>query len=166
MMHQNLYLWIIKTIGIKQALPWSVNSHLKHTPLRQTNSPNLSFGKWIRHFVAVGWWKMRPHFSLHSRLDVCGWLELWQGFHSSGALKMPMIPRLRTRLATNTPTVPRNEGIAPRAKSHARRDVMSAITPSIWKWVPTTALMWKSWWLWPVWGGKTRFSVGNNEVRI
>lgn len=90
------------------------------------------------------------HFSLHSQAEVCGWLELWHGFHSNGALKMPMMPRLRTRLATSTPMVPRKEGPAPWARSHVRRDAMSAITPSIWKWVPTTALMWNSWWLWPV----------------
>ncbi len=132
------------TIGVKQALLWTVLV-ISNTLLRHTNSPNLSSGKW----------KTRPHCSLRSHADACGWLEARQGFHSSGALKMPMMPRLRTRLMTSTPMVPRKEGIAPWATSHARRDVMSAITPSIWKWVPTTALTWKSWWLWPERGGKT-----------
>lgn len=99
---------------------------------------------------AICGWKVCPHCSLRSHAGVCGWLELWQGFHSSGALKMPMMPRLRRRLMTSTPMVPRKEGIAPWAMSAALRDIMSAITPSIWKWVPTTALTWKSWWLWPV----------------
>lgn len=70
-----------------------------------------------------------------------------QDSQSSGALKMPMMPRLRTRLTTSAPIVPRKDGIAPWATSHALREVMSAITPCIWKCVPTTALMWKSWWL-------------------
>lgn len=103
------------------------------------------------------WWRIRPHCSLRSHGDVCGWLELWQDFHSSGALKIPIMPKLRTRLTASAPMVPRRDGAAPWSTSHAFRDAMSANTPCIWKWVPTTALMWKSWWLWPVWK-KTRFS--------
>lgn len=105
--------------------------------------------------------KTTPHCSLSSRAvagavavaAVCCWGALCQGFHRSGALKTPMMPRLRTKLRTRTPTVPRKDGAAPWVSSHFLRVIMSAITPSIWKCVPTTALTWNSWWLWPVRGG-------------
>lgn len=100
----------------------------------------------------------RPHCSLHPQVDECGWLGLRHGFQSSGALKMPIIPRLRTRLMASAPMVPRKDGIIPWFRSHVLRDVMSAITPSIWKWDPTTALTWKSWWLWPL-GRKDDFQL-------
>ena len=87
---------------------------------------------------------MLPYCCLHSQAEVCCWLELWRGFHSSGVLKMPMMPRLRMRLTTRAPMVPRKDGITPWAWSHALRVAMSAMMPSIWKWVPTTALTWNS----------------------
>lgn len=77
------------------------------------------------------------------------WQNLWQRFHSNKALKIPMMLRLRKRLRRSAPTVPRKEGTTPWATSTAFRDIMSVMTASIWKCVPTTALMWKSWWLWP-----------------
>ena len=138
-MYQNLSSLNNRTIGVKQALLWAVNSQKDKQPkpfLWKVNQPLCGW-----------WWRRRPHCSLRS----LAWLELRQGFHSSGALKMPMTPRLRTRLRTSTPIVPSKEGSATWVKSVARRDIMSAITPSIWKWVPTTALTWKSWWLWPAW---------------
>lgn len=71
------------------------------------------------------------------------------GTHSRLALKRPMMPRLSRRLKARAPMVPRKEGKAAWEISHVRREAMSASTASIWKWVPTTAQMWNSWWLWP-----------------
>lgn len=88
-----------------------------------------------------------PHCSLCSQVVEDVWLKMCKGFHSNGALKMPMMHRLRKRPMNSAPTVPRKEGISPWARSAALRDIMSVITASIWKWVPTTALTWKSWWL-------------------
>lgn len=153
-----------QTIGVKQhygtrLLMFSSNTH---TLLKQTDSPHFSFGKCISCLCGHGRWRTSAHCSLRSHVGVCGWLELRHDFHSNGALKIPMMPRLRTRLTTSAPMVPRKEGIPPWATSHALRDIMSAITPSIWKWVPTTALTWKSWWLWPE--GKTTQGTRQGSV--
>lgn len=57
------------------------------------------------------------------------------------------------------PTVPKvwaKVGAGARAPSQAWRPQTSANTASSWKWVPTTAQMWNSWWLCPAkrWGGQ------------
>lgn len=89
------------------------------------------------------------------------WQNVRQRFHSNRALNIPMMLRLRQRLRRSAPTVPRKDGSTPWATSAAFRDVMSVMTASIWKCVPTTALMWKSWWLWPA---RQSHCVGNGAT--
>lgn len=67
------------------------------------------------------------------------------GVHSKVALKSPMMARLRTTPIETAPTEPRKEGMGVWAASQPRLELISARIASIWKWVPTTAQIWKSW---------------------
>lgn len=72
------------------------------------------------------------------------------GARNREAVKAVMMSRFPATTKPSVAIVP----IRPRGRScvasQARRDPISANTASSWKWVPSTAQMWNSWWLWPV----------------
>lgn len=73
-------------------------------------------------------------------------------------MKAAMMSRFPVTARPKVTTVPSRPRGGSCAASQARRDPISASTASSWKWVPSTAQMWKSWWLWP------RGSVGAGQV--
>lgn len=65
-------------------------------------------------------------------------------------MKAAMMSRFPATAKTSVATVPARPRVGSCVASQALRDPISASTASSWKWVPSTAQMWKSWWLWPV----------------
>lgn len=57
--------------------------------------------------------------------------------------------RFPTTARLKVATVASRSRVGSCVASQALRDPISASTASSWKWVPSTAQMWNSWWLWP-----------------
>lgn len=76
-------------------------------------------------------------------------IELARGDQSKVAVKKQMSMTFPNTEVAATPKVIANESVSEYELSQALRDNWSVSTASIWKWVPMTAQMWKSWWLWP-----------------
>lgn len=72
------------------------------------------------------------------------------GARNREAVKAAMMSRFPATAKPSVATVPARPRGGACVASQAWRDSISASTASSWKWVPSTAQMWKSWWLWPV----------------
>lgn len=80
------------------------------------------------------------------------------GIRSKEAVKAAMINRFPITARLKVATVAPRPRVGSCTASQALRDPISASTASSWKWVPSTAQIWNSWWLWPAgqidWLGK------------
>lgn len=72
------------------------------------------------------------------------------GARNREAVKAAMMSRFPATAKPSVVTVPARPRGGACVASQAWRDSISASTASSWKWVPSTAQMWKSWWLWPM----------------
>lgn len=72
------------------------------------------------------------------------------GARNREAVKAAMMSRFPATAKPSVTTVPVRPRGGSCVASQAWRDSISASTASSWKWVPSTAQTWKSWWLWPV----------------
>lgn len=101
-----------------------------HRPLQPSRSPH-----------SIMW---RP-----ASVGTLGGLTKLPGARGKAAVKAPMMATLPKKASPAVPKVPGRPGAGRRSCSQARREHTSQRMASSWKWVPSTAQMWKSWWLCP-----------------